>query len=191
MDTSGDTGYTAQAVLNEWLPQNEPTYGDAYYKGVFAVIPNLIPSVIDFGKITEQSSCAIRLQKSGVLDENYQNIGGSFLGEIFMNFGVTSGIFVCFLWGLFFGSIGRRSVIAIHNDDLYNLIFYISVMLASIYWVRSYFGGGIREVVWDGLLGYYIVRKYISHKIRRNENVSFIHRYRYRFNARRSERIWL
>lgn len=157
-DTCGDTGYTAQEVLNSWLPKYGPTYGDAYYKGVAAIIPNFFPFVIDFGKITEESSCPIKLQKSGSLESGYDNIGGSFFGEVFMNFGVIGGIIACFFFGLFFGWVGSRSSLALKMDNYYELIIFIPLMLATIYWVRSYFGGGIREAVWDIIFGLIVLK---------------------------------
>lgn len=157
-DTCGDTGYTAQEALNEYLPKYGPSKGDAYYKGIFAVIPNVAPFIVDFGKITEESSHSVKLQNAGVLNKDYENIGGSFFAEQYMNFGVFFGIIVCFLWGIFFGWVGKISVIAFKTNNIYQLLFMIPIMLASAYWVRSYFGGGIREVTWDILLGLYFLR---------------------------------
>lgn len=163
-DTCGDTGYTAQETLNAYLPRYSPSYGDAYYKGIIAVIPNLVPSLIDVGQITESSSCPIKLQRTNVLNSNYQNIGGSFLAELYMNFGVCGGIFMCFIWGLFFGWVGKKSAIAFATNNMYQLIIMVPIMFASVYWVRSYFGGGIRETVWDILFGLFILKKWFKNE---------------------------
>lgn len=157
-DTCGDTGYTAQETLNEYLPKYGPSYGDAYYKGIAAVVPNLLPFIIDFGKMTEESSTPIKLQKTGVLNEGYQNIGGSFFAEQYLNFGVVGGIIMCFLWGIFFGWVGKISAISFETNNVLQLIIMIPIMLASVYWVRSYFGGGIREAVWDIILGLIVLK---------------------------------
>lgn len=162
MDTCGDTGYTAQETLNEYLPLYGPSYGDAYYKGVAAVIPNLLPFIVDVGKITAESSTPIKLQKSGVLNSSYENIGGSFFAEQYMNFGVIGGVLVCFLWGLFFGWVGKSSAIAFKTDNVYQLIIMIPIMLASVYWVRSYFGGGIRETAWDIIFAMFILKRMLK-----------------------------
>lgn len=158
-DTCGDTGYTAHETLNEYLPKYGPSYGDAYYKGITAIIPNLFPFILDIGHITEQSSTPIKLQRTGVLNSNYYNIGGSFLAEQYLNFGVIGGIIICFIWGLFFGWVGKSTAIAFESHNVYQLIITIPLMLASIYWVRSYFGGGIREAVWDIIFGLFIIKK--------------------------------
>lgn len=158
-DTCGDTGYTAQETINEYLPKFGPSYGDAYYKGITAVVPNLLPFIIDLGKITEESSTPIKLQKTGVLNSGYVNIGGSFFAEQYLNFGIVGGIFICFLWGMFFGYVGKISAVSFETNNIYQLIITIPLMLASIYWVRSYFGGGIREAIWDILMGLYLFKK--------------------------------
>ena len=161
-DTCGDTGYTAQEALNSYIPKYGVSYGDAYYKGIIAVIPNLFPQIIDLGKITEASSCPVKLQESKVLNPQYYNIGGSFFAELFMNFGVVGGVFMCFFWGAFFGWIGRVSAIAFETNNIYKLIFMIPLMLSTIYWVRSYFGGGVREAVWDIMLALFVFRNQIK-----------------------------
>lgn len=163
-DTCGDTGYTAHETIHAYLPKFGPTYGDAYYKGITAIIPNLMPSIVDIGAITEESSTPIKLQKSGVLNSSYENIGGSFLAELYMNFGIVGGIIMCFAFGIFFGWVGRVSSIAFITNNNYQLIIMIPIMLASIYWVRSYFGGGVREAVWDILMGLFFYKKMVLAK---------------------------
>ena len=76
-----------------------------------------------------------------------------------MNFGVIGGIVMCFVWGIFFGWIGEKTAVAFATDKIYQLFIMFPIMFATIYWVRSYFGGGIREVVWDILFGLLILNK--------------------------------
>ena len=76
-----------------------------------------------------------------------------------MNFGDVGGIIMCFVWGLFFGYIGKKSAIAFETNNIYQLLILFPIMFATVYWVRSYFGGGIREVVWDILFGLFILKK--------------------------------
>ena len=38
----------------------------------------------------------------------------------------------------------------------------IPLMLSTIYWVRSYFGGGVREAVWDIMLALFVFRNQIK-----------------------------
>lgn len=159
LDNMGDTGYTALMVINEWLPRYGPSYGDAFYKGIFAVIPNLLPGIVDFGQITSESATPIKLQQAGVLSHDYENIGGSVIGELFLNFGIVCGVIYSLFFGYFLGWVGRNVRLCTYSNNLYRLILFIPIMLASIYWVRDYFGGGVREAVWGILFTYYFVKK--------------------------------
>lgn len=158
-DTCGDTGYTSHAVIHNYLPHHQASYGASYYKGIAAVVPNILPSVIDFGRITEESSFPIILQKSGSLSHSYENIGGSLIGEFFFNFDLLGGVFVALFFGLFIGWVSRNSSYCFITNNYYSLVLYIPIMFATIYWVRDYFGGGVREAVWGILFAYYIVKR--------------------------------
>lgn len=173
LSTSGDTGYTAHAVLNYWLPRYGPSYGDAYYKGITAIIPN-IPGVIDMGHVTAESAFASNLQKRNAISDDYLNIGGSIIGEFFYNFGLFGGIFVSFLFGLFAGWVSSGAYYSFKNDDYYKSIIYIPIMLAMLYWVRSYFGGGVREAVWGILFAYLVVKRKVKTKVIKTNNIQEI-----------------
>jgi len=158
MDNMGDTSYTAQAVINNWLPNYSPSWGDAYWMGWTAAIPNLAPFIIDFGAITMDSSFPIKLQQFGVLSQSYENIGGSVIGELFFNFGLTGGVIAALFLGMFIGWVSKKSSLYLQMDNYYGLILMVPIMFATVYWVRDYFGGGVREAVWGPLLCYYIVK---------------------------------
>lgn len=152
LDTLGDTGYTGQSVINGWLPINKPFMGKSYIFGLFSLIPN-IPYFFTFpGYITEKTCFALILQKSGVLSEYYQNIGGSLIGELFFNFGTIGGIFFAFVLGIIYGNISKKCTTALNTSNYEKLIWLIPFMFFGTYWVRDYFGGGFREVVWGPLL---------------------------------------
>ncbi len=151
LDTLGDTGYTALCVINKWLPKYEPSYGKSYYLGIFAIIPN-IPGVTDLpGRLTTESCFALQLQRKGTLSQGYLNIGGSMIGEFFFNFGIFGGTIVALIVGIIIGKVSINIKNALANDNYYQLIKYVPIMFVCIYWVRSYFGGGIREAVWGPL----------------------------------------
>jgi|GEM_PF-3129238 len=164
LDNCGDTGYTGQAVINGWLPKYGPTYGESYYTGAVAVIPN-IPGILDMGSITESGAFALKLQKMGVLDDNYFNIGASVIGELFMNWGLFGGILASLLFGLFIGWVGQGVRYCFSSNNYYRALLYIPIMLATLYWVRSYFGGCVREAVW-GILFAYLIAKQNAKKTR-------------------------
>lgn len=157
LDNLGDTGYTAQCVINKWLPLYGASGGDSYYLGVFSVLPN-IPRLFTFpGMITEKSCFAIKIQKAKTLSENYLNIGGSLIGEQFFNFGLIVGVIATFIIGIFLGKISSKCSVYFKEKNYYGLIRIIPIMFATIYWVRDYFGGEFREVIWGPLVFYIII----------------------------------
>lgn len=149
LDTLGDTGYTGQCVINSWLPNNGLYLGKSYLMGLFSVVPN-IPYVFTLpGKIVEESYFALTLQRAGsLLSEKYKNIGGSMLGEAFFNFGIVGGVVAAYIIGLVFGVLSKKFTKSLENSDFRLLIWLVPFMFFGIYWVRDYFGGGFREVVW-------------------------------------------
>ena len=158
LDQLGDTGYTGLCVLNKWLPNFSPFYGESYYKGVFAIIPN-IPGLTDLpGQITASSSFMVLMQENHALSDAYVNIGGSLFGEFFFNFGKIGGMIFAFLTGCFLGKISKKTNISIAENNYYGLITYIPIMFAVVYWVRDYFGGIIREAIWGPLFCYFLLK---------------------------------
>jgi len=156
-DTCGDTGYTALCVITKWLPQYNPSYGTSYGGGIFAILPN-IPKVFTLpGKITEATCFGLKLQEYGTLSKDYTNIGGSLIGELFFNFGLKGGVLFSSIIGVLIGFINKKFLFAI-KENSFELIWTIPFMFAAIYWVRSYFGGGIREAIWGWLVAYLFLK---------------------------------
>ena len=156
-DTCGDTGYTALCVITKWLPQYQPSYGASYGGGIFAVLPN-IPKVFTLpGKITEATYFALKLQEYGTLSKDYTNIGGSLIGELFFNFGLKGGVVFASIVGVLIGLINKRFLFAL-KENPFELIWALPFMFATIYWVRNYFGGGVREAVWGWFVAYLFLR---------------------------------
>lgn len=152
LDTLGDTGYTAQCVLSKWLPEFGPTGGDSYILGSTAIIPNIPPFFTWPGRMTEASCFPMRMQAAGTLSANYQNIGGSLLGELFFNFGVVGAILLALPFGIWIGSVSHKCTNYIKSNHYYGMIWIVPVMFAVLYWVRHYFGGQIREMVWGPVI---------------------------------------
>jgi len=165
MDVLGDTGYTCQAVINNYLPHHSVFNGKSYILGLSAVIPNVLPFIIDFGNITTNSCFPVLLQQSGVLSIHYQNIGGSLMGEFFFNFGVTGGVVAAFFFGLFMGWVSKSSSAAFAESNYYKQMLFLPMMLATIYWVRDYFGGGVREAAWGILFAYFVIYRFQKRKL--------------------------
>lgn len=157
MDTCGDTGYTAICVLTKWLKEYAPSWGKAYYLGWTAIIPSVFGIA---GKMTADSCFMLKLQEYDTLYDRYKNIGGSLIGEQFFNFHILGGIVACFVIGMLIGWVSKKSYQAIKQENWVAMPLLITIMFTSIYWVRNYFGGGIREVVWGPVFCFVVMIVY-------------------------------
>lgn len=169
MDTCGDTGYTAICVLTKWLKQYSPSWGNAYYLGWLAIIPSLFGIA---GKLTAESCFMLKLQEYDTLYDRYKNIGGSLLGEQFFNFHIVGGILACFLIGMMIGWTSKKCYQAIKNENFIWMPLAIPIMFTSVYWVRNYFGGGIREVVWGAVFCWLVAQLYTFFLKQKNKRVN-------------------
>lgn len=151
----GQTGYTAIAVLTNWLTGHSPSYGKSYIYGISAIFPN-IGGIM--GKLTEESTFGLIICRTpGILNSLYTNIGGNVLGEFFFNFGKIGGVIASTLLGIIIGKINSKVNKNIDEFN-YNIIYMIPVMFAVLYWIRDYFGSCIRNIIW-GLMICWIVKK--------------------------------
>lgn len=162
LDTCGDTGYTAQCVINKWLPKYGPSYGSSYYLGLFAIIPNIPPLITFPGSITASSSFPLRLQGAGTLSSNYLNIGGSLIGELFFNFGIIGAAIFAVFTGIWIGNVSYKCISYINKNNYYGLLLTVPTMMFMIYWVRDYFGGEFRIVVWGVLIPLVIIKLFAN-----------------------------
>lgn len=151
----GQTGYTAIAVLTNWLTSHLPSCGKSYIYGISAIVPNIGGLM---GKFTEESTFGLTLCRTpGILNSLYTNIGGNILGEFFFNFGKIGGVIVSTLLGVFVGKINSKVNKNIDEFN-YNIIYMIPVMFAVLYWIRDYFGSCIRDIIW-GIIICWIMKK--------------------------------
>ena len=151
----GQTGYTAIAVLSNWLKNFSPSHGKSYIYGISAIFPNIGGLM---GKLTEESSFGLTLSHTpGILNSLYTNIGGNILGEFFFNFGKVGGVIASSVLGMCVGKINSRVNESIEESS-YNIIYMIPIMFAVLYWIRDYFGSCIRDIIW-GILICWIIKK--------------------------------
>lgn len=153
----GNTAYTALTVIIKWLPLYGPSFGKSYYLGLSAIFIN-IGGVM--GKLTSMSNYGFALQESNVLSTYYQNIGGSVLGEFFFNFGFVGACIAALIFGVMVGKISMRATTLMNQTTSYKMVYYIAVMSGVLYWIRDYFSGVSRDIVW-GLLFALLIRKVV------------------------------
>ncbi len=155
----GQTGYTAIAVLTNWLTKYSPSYGKSYVYGISAIFPN-VGGIM--GRLTEESIFGLTISHTpGILNALYTNIGGNVLGEFFFNFGKIGGVIASTLLGVFIGKI--NSNLNKNLDEFnYNIIYMIPIMFAVLYWIRDYFGSCIRDIIWGVMICWILKKIYIK-----------------------------
>lgn len=152
----GNTGYTAIAVISNWLPMFGPTNGLSILYSLTALIPNIIGVA---GKLTSLGNYALILQKTtGILPTEYLNIGGSLFGELFFNFGIIGCCISCLIIGYFVGLLSEKLNFYLAKGCYFKIAYYIATYISIIYWIRDRIAGGVRYAVWGAFL------VYISHK---------------------------
>lgn len=142
----GTTGYTAECVITYWLPNYSPSHGMSYIGGLASIFPNIGDI---FGKINRSTGFAFLLQQNHALDPRYINIGGSMIGELFFNFGIWGGICGSYVVGTIIGTVSRKVTSYLGHEIDFKVVYYVALMSALTYWVRDYFGGISREIVWS------------------------------------------
>lgn len=148
----GNTGYTAVAVIANWLPYYGSNHGLSLLYSFTALVPNIGGWA---GQMTARGNFAVQLQRAtGVLSNQYLNIGGSLFGELFFNFGIFVGILSCLLLGLFIGWLSRKFDEFFNSGEYYKIAYYIGAYASIIYWIRDRVAGGIRCFVWGAILVY-------------------------------------
>ena len=148
----GNTGYTAIAVISNWLPMFGATNGLSILYSLTAIIPNIIGVA---GKLTSLGNFALILQKTtGILSSEYLNIGGSLFAELFFNFGIIGGCISCLIIGYFVGLLSEKLNFYIANGCYFKIAYYIATYISIIYWIRDRIAGGVRYAVWGAFLVY-------------------------------------
>ena len=161
----GNTCYTPISVIVNWLPTYGPTWGTSYYFGIFAVFINFfgIP-----GKLTRQSCYGLTLQNTpGMLSSYYVNIGGSIYGEWLFNFGIIGAAIIAIIMGILIGKLSRKANEMMLFGEGTKLAYCVPLMTSILYWIRDYFSGGIRELVW-GILFVCLTSKILVSKRKNN-----------------------
>lgn len=148
----GNTGYTAVAVISNWLPYYGSNHGLSLLYSLTALVPNVGGLA---GQLTAKGNFATQLQRTtGVLSNQYMNIGGSLFGELFFSFGVFGGILSCLILGLFIGWLSRKFDDYLNSGEYYKIAYYVGAYASIIYWIRDRVAGGIRCFVWGAILVY-------------------------------------
>lgn len=135
LEEAGASLYTVSIVLDK-VPSNiDFATGATYFKSFASVLP-------DIGDFFAE----INTSANYVKNLNVAYIGGSYIGELYYNFGFFS-VIVALGIGGFINTISVRFHNGIMKKD-YKMAYYVMIFVASLWWVRDVFGGLLRCFFW-------------------------------------------
>lgn len=127
----------------DFYPDNMPyQLGLTYIMSLFTVFPNIGGFIEPF---LEKANFVLNWplhMRTG--------LGGSYLGEIYSNFGLFSYAIV-FILGYFIAYISQKIYETIRLHEYSKLSFYLVIFPNLLWWTRDYFTGFVREVIWIGV----------------------------------------
>jgi hypothetical protein len=94
-------------------------------------------------------------------------LGGSYIGELYFNFGWLSLIAAVFI-GWFIGTVGRKIEFSIVRKNWIKFSMYIVLFSQLLWWVRDYFSSWIYPFVWSSF-AIYLLNKFIVERIDRKK----------------------
>ncbi len=147
LDEFGSTFFTIRETLTE-VPSNLPYhYGQSYIKAWSLVLLNI-------NGMLEPLQQSIEYPVKFALKYAY---GGSYIGELYYNFGYI-GLLFAPLIGILVGKISNKTYCYLVLRRYYSLAYWIMPMFASLMWVRGYFNVFTRGIVW-GIVFIFIISR--------------------------------
>ena len=149
----GGTIYTPYLVIDGYGRVFSPFFGECFLKSFVQIIP-------DIGGTFKEINISSIYPK--MLNTNHM-IGGSFVGEMYYNFGEFYWLFP-FFFGSVMGKFSQKIELAIMNKRYNQICLYLPFLSYSLWWVRDAVGNFTRPVVWL-LLIYYVVSNLSREKV--------------------------
>lgn len=151
LDEFGATQYTVIVTLAEVPDYLEYYLGQSYVKA-WALAGVNIGGIL--AQIKEE------IQYTYLFSRQY-SFGGSYIGELYYNFGYYAYVFAPFV-GMFVAKLSNSVEFYLKNRQYINFSLLIMPMWATLQWVRGYFDGFSRATIWGAafiLVLYAVVRR--------------------------------
>lgn len=129
-------GYTLHTIVLEFRNSFDFGFGKTYLYSLFTVFPN----INDFLHYVTTNACF-------VTSLNYPHIGGTYIGELYYNFGIFAPLFGTAI-GLVVGYVSKMLEKYINNNRLLEASCLILPSVSILWWVRNYFKDMPREFIW-------------------------------------------
>jgi hypothetical protein len=146
----GDTFKTLCFAIDFIPNYSAHNYGKTYIFGLLNIFPKLPSELAEYLKND--------FTFVNAFPESYRtNIGGSYLGELYYNFGSIGSVFA-FLIGLFIGYINNRIEENVKSSNWLNFAILMIVFPNVLLWVRGYYVELFIKVFWMGLFLIFVYR---------------------------------
>lgn len=143
-----------------YFPQYVPIqWGSNYLFSVFIWLPSNIGNLDYFINKVQYISY--------FPGDTEQFMGGSYVGELYYSFNYF-GIIISFFIGMFVALISMKIRENILNQNIIKIVLNLILFSNILWWVRDYFGGIFRELIWTSLFLYFLnifVTFYLKRKI--------------------------
>lgn len=141
LDEFGGTILTVVKSVDEIPKRINFHYGLSYIQSLALIGVNINDSL---------SKIQLQIEYPRLFYRQYA-LGGSYIGELYYNFGLFSFFFAPIV-GAFVGRISSAAQECIETDDSLRFSYYIMPIYALLTWIRGYFSGFTRATVWAALL---------------------------------------
>lgn len=131
-----------------FFPQYAPIqWGSNYLSSVFIWLPSNIGNLEYFLNKVQYISA--------FPGDTELFMGGSYIGELYYSFNYF-GIIISFFVGMFVALISKKIRESILNQNIIRLVLGLILFSNILWWVRDYFGGVFRELIWISLFLYFL-----------------------------------
>lgn len=142
VESFGETIYTPYLVLKKGI---ENIYGRTYLYSLVSLVPDVGGIFTDINK-----------SANFVKTLNTKALGGSFIGELYFNFGFFGFIPAMVLGGLLH-KVSRKIENSFLQYNYIGLAYILPIYINSLWWVRDSFSNILRPIIWQAVLTFLVV----------------------------------
>jgi oligosaccharide repeat unit polymerase len=150
LEEFGNSIYTPSITVSKMGNELPYAFGSTYIKALISILPILGS---DMQRILTEASYSNAL--------NINSIGGSYIGELYYNFGFYSFPLAVFI-GIFVNKVCYNFRKITISKNYVMLAYMIPVLSGLIWWARDYFTSFVRTTIWAGILIYLLKLNYRS-----------------------------
>ncbi|MCM1287572.1 MAG: O-antigen polysaccharide polymerase Wzy family protein [Clostridium sp.] len=147
MGSFGETIFTPFLVVEQKGTVLNPFWGEGFLYSLVSLVP-------DIGDLFSYYNHASIFQK--MIDTQHA-IGGSYIGELYYNFGQQCYI-IAGLVGIGFGFISKKMRDAFNQNNYIAIIYITPIFINVLWWVRDSIGNELRLIIWQILISWIIIK---------------------------------